>query len=117
MFAKAGADLIQPISRTVKSYADLQKLREACGRPLSLQILGWLEKDLTKEQIESVAGLAVFPLVPLMTITAALQKNLAQLAADKNARNLPLPQTSIEEFKSLIGFDAIEELQQRYEMG
>lgn len=117
MFAKAGADLIQPISRTVKSYSDLQQLREACGRPLSLQILGWLEQDLTKEQIESVAGLAVFPLVPLMTITAALQKNLAQLAADKNARGLPLPQTSIAEFKSLIGFDAIEELQQRYEMG
>lgn len=117
MYAKAGADLVQPISRTVKSYADLQKLREACGRPLSLQILGWLEKDLTKEQIESVAGLAVFPLVPLMTITAALQKNLAQLAADKHARALPLPQTSMDEFKSLIGFGAIEELQQRYEMG
>lgn len=117
MYAKAGADLIQPISRTVKSYADLQKLREACGRPLSLQILGWLEKDLTKEQIESVAGLAVFPLVALMTITAALQKNLAQLAADKHARGLPLPQTSMDDFKSLIGFGAIEELQQRYEMG
>lgn len=117
LFAKAGADLVQPISRTVKSYADLQKLREACGRPLSLQILGWLEKDLTKEQIESVAGLAVFPLVPLMTITAAMEKNLAQLAADKHARNLPLPQTSMTDFKSLIGFGAIEELQQRYEMG
>lgn len=117
MYAQAGADLIQPISRTVTSYADLQKLREACGRPLSLQILGWLEKDLSKEQIESVAGLAVFPLVPLMTITAAMQQNLAQLAADKHARNLPLPQASMAEFKSLIGFGAIEELQQRYEMG
>lgn len=117
MYAKAGADLIQPISRTVTNYSELQKLREACGRPLSLQILGWLEKELTKEQIESVAGLAVFPLVPLMTITAAMQKNLAQLAADKHARNLPVPQTGMAEFKSLIGFGAIEELQQRYEMG
>lgn len=117
MYAQAGADLIQPISRTVTSYAQLQQLREACGRPLSLQILGWLEKDLTKEQIESVAGLAVFPLVPLMTITAAMRKNLAQLAADKHARNLPLPQASMADFKSLIGFGAIEELQQRYEMG
>lgn len=116
MFAEAGADLVQPISRTVKSYADLQRLREACGRPLSLQILGWLEKDLSREQIESVAGLAVFPLVPLMTITAALQKNLAQLATDKHARGLPLPQAGMPEFKSLIGFSAIEELQQRYEM-
>jgi methylisocitrate lyase len=116
LFAEAGADLIQPISRTVTNYADLQRLREACGRPLSLQILGWLEKDLSKEQIESVAGLAVFPLVPLMTITAALQKNLAQLASDRHARGLPLPQTSMSDFKSLIGFGAIEELQQQYEM-
>jgi methylisocitrate lyase len=117
LFAEAGADLIQPISRTVTSFADLQRLREACGRPLSLQILGWLEKDLTPQQIESVAGLAVFPLVPLMTITAAMQKNLAQLAADKHARGLPLPQTSMADFKALIGFGAIEELQHRYEMG
>jgi methylisocitrate lyase len=117
LYAQAGADLIQPISRTVTRFEDLQRLREACGRPLSLQILGWLEKDLTKEQIESVAGLAVFPLVPLMTITAALQKNLAQLASDRHARHLPLPQAGMPEFKSLIGFGAIEELQQRYEMG
>lgn len=115
-YAEAGADLIQPISRTVTSYADLVKLREACGRPLSLQILGWLEKDLSREQIESVAGLAVFPLVPLMTITAAMQKNLAQLVSDKHARSLPLPQTSMSDFKSLIGFGAVEELQKRYEM-
>jgi methylisocitrate lyase len=117
LYAAAGADLIQPISRTVTCLADLQRLRKACGRPLSLQILGWLEKDLTPGQIESVAGLAVFPLVPLMTVTAALQANLARLAADRHARALPLPQTSMSDFKSLIGFGAIEELQTHYEMG
>jgi methylisocitrate lyase len=117
LYAAAGADLIQPISRTVTCLAELQRLRQACGRPLSLQILGWLEKDLTPGQIESVAGLAVFPLVPLMTVTAALQANLARLAADRHARALPLPQTSMSDFKSLIGFGAIEELQTHYEMG
>ncbi len=117
LYAEAGADLVQPISRTVTSFADLQRLRQACGRPLSLQILGWLEKDLTPQQIESVAGLAVFPLVPLMTITAAIEKNLAQLVVDKHARNLPLPQTSMADFKKIIGFGAIEDLQKRYEMG
>lgn len=116
LFAQAGADLVQPISRTFTSYAHLQQLREACGRPLSLQILGWLEKDLTPQQIESVAGLAVFPLVPLMTVTAAMQQNLAQLAKDRHARSLPLPQTSMGDFKSLIGFGAVEELQERYEL-
>jgi len=117
LYAEAGADLIQPISRTMKNFADLQRLREACGRPLSLQILGWLESDLSPQQIESVAGLAVFPLVPLMTATAAIEKNLQQLVANKHARGLPLPQTSMTDFKKLIGFGAIEELQQRYELG
>ena len=116
LYAEAGADLIQPISRTMKNFAQLQKLREACGRPLSLQILGWLEAELTPAQIESVAGLAVFPLVPLMTITSAMQSSLAQLRADKYARGLPLPQTSMADFKKLIGFDEIEKIQNRFEM-
>lgn len=116
LYAEAGADLIQPISRTMKTFEDLQRLRQACGKPLSLQILGWLEKELTPEQIESVAGLAVFPLVPLMTLTSAIQANLAQLAAHKHARGLPLPQTSMDDFKKLIGFGEIESLQKQYEM-
>ena len=116
LYAQAGADLIQPISRTLKTFDHLKQLREACGRPLSLQILGWLEKELTAAQIEQVAGLAVFPLVPLMTITQALQANLAQVAANKHARGLPLPQTSMEEFKKIIGFGEIERTQNRFEM-
>lgn len=116
LYAEAGADLIQPISRTMKSIDDLKALRKACNRPLSLQILGWLEKDLSPAQIESVAGLAVFPLVPLMTIVSAMQKNLAQVAANKHARDLPLPQTSMDAFKKLIGFSEIERMQDRYDM-
>lgn len=116
LYAEAGADLIQPISRTMKNFGDLQRLREACGRPLSLQILGWLEKELTPQQIEQVAGLAVFPLVPLMTVAAAMEANLARLASDHHARNLPLPQTGMEPFKALIGFDEVERLQEHYDL-
>lgn len=116
LYAEAGADLIQPISRTMKNFADLQRLREACGRPLSLQILGWLEKELTPQQIEQVAGLAVFPLVPLMTVAAAMEANLARLAVDRHARNLPLPQTGMEPFKALIGFDEVERVQEHYDL-
>lgn len=116
LYAEAGADMIQPISRTFKTFDDLLRLREACGKPLSLQILGWLEKELTPQQIEQVAGLAVFPLVPLMTVTAAMQANLAQLAADRHARALPLPQASMDAFKKLIGFAEVEQLQERYDL-
>jgi methylisocitrate lyase len=116
LYAEAGADLIQPISKTMKSIDDLRRLQAACGKRLSLQILGWLERDLSPADIESVAGLAVFPLVPLMTVTSAIRANLAKLAADRHARNLPLPQTSMDQFKKLIGFDDIERIQREYGM-
>ncbi len=113
-YVEAGADMIQPISRTFKDFEGLQRIRSAVKVPLSLQILGWLESDLTPEQIESVAGLAVFPLVALMTATAALQQNLAVLAREKSSANLPEPRTGMAEFKKLIGFEEAERLQSMF---
>ncbi len=115
-YVAAGADLIQPISRCFKTIEELRQLRKACGKPLSLQILGWLESDLDKAEIESVAGLACYPLVGLMSATEAMRRNFAQLAADKSTRDLPQPVTSMADFKTFIGFSEIEELQNRHLM-
>ena len=115
-YVAAGADLIQPISRCFKTIDELRQLREACGKPLSLQILGWLETDLEKAEIESVAGLACYPLVSLMSATEAMRQNFAQLAADKSTRDLPQPVTSMADFKTFIGFSDIEELQNKHLM-
>ena len=113
-YANAGADLIQPISRCFTSFDGLKRLRDACGRPLSLQILGWLETDLSREQIEEVAGLAVYPLVSLMTATEAMRKNFAALHRDRSTAGLPQPVTSMGDFKKFIGFQDIEALQSRF---
>ncbi len=113
-YVAAGADLVQPISRCFKTIEELRQLREACGKPLSLQILGWLETDLDKSDIESVAGLAVYPLVSLMSATEAMRQNFKKLVADKSTRNLPQPVTSMADFKAFIGFSDIEELQNRH---
>ena len=113
-YAEAGADLVQPISRTFSDFAGLSRFRERVGLPLSLQILGWLESDLNVKQIESIAGLAVFPLVALMTVTAALRVNLAELANSKESVNLPCSVTSMNDFKDLIGFKGIESIQQKF---
>ncbi len=119
-YAEAGADLIQPISRTYKSYAELVKLREVCGRRLSLQLMQgtWMEA-LSREQIESVAALATYPIVTLMTALTAMQQNLAVLAARRTGQvdAMPCPQSTMPEFKKFIGFEAIEALQAHYEMG
>jgi methylisocitrate lyase len=113
-YVAAGADVIQPISKCFTSYDGLKELREACGVPLSLQILGWLEKDLTPQQISSVAGMATFALVPLMTVAHALRENLRHLQATKSARGLPRPVTDHNDFIKFIGFGEVEELQKKY---
>lgn len=117
-YAEAGADLIQPITRTFKGYDDLVKLREVSGRRLSLQLMqGTWMADLSREQIESVAAFATYPIVTLMTVVTALQQNLAALAVRRTGRvdGIPCAQTTMPEFKQVIGFEAIEALQARYE--
>ena len=113
-YVAAGADIIQPISKCFNSIEGLRALREAVGVPLSLQVLGWLEKTLSPAEIESVAGMATFPLVPLMSVATALQENLAQLAKDKSSRNLPRPVMAHDPFIEFIGFKEIEAQQMEY---
>lgn len=113
-YVKAGADIIQPISKCFNSIEGLRAMRQGCGVPLSLQILGWLEKDLSPKEIEEVAGIATFALVPLMTVAAALRENLKVLAEKRSAKDLPRPVTNHNEFIDFIGFTEVEELQLKY---
>lgn len=118
-YAEAGADLIQPISRTFKGYEDLVKLREVTGRRLSLQLMQglWMAK-LSREQIESVAAFATYPVVTLMTIVDALKANLDALNARRSGDvdGLPSGQTTMPAFKEFIGWNAVEERQAHYEL-
>jgi methylisocitrate lyase len=95
----------------------LQRLRQACGVPLSLQLLGWLEKELTPAQIESVAGLAVYPLVALMTATHSLRQNFKALHQQHSTQQLPAAVTSMNDFKQFIGFAEVEQLQTQFLVG
>lgn len=119
-YAEAGADLIQPISRTFSSHADLLRLRQACGRPLSLQLMeGTWMAALDRAQIESVAALATYPIVGLFSLVHALRANLAALAARRGQPmgELPCPRTTMAEFKQLIGWHDLEARQAHYELG
>ena len=113
-YVEAGADLVQPISKCFSDFDGLARFREAAGVPLSLQLLGWLENDLQPDQIEELAGLAVFPLVALMTASAALRANLGALAARHSSAQLPNGVTTMGDFKSVIGFDELEAMQSRF---
>jgi len=119
-YAEAGADLIQPISRTFNRYEQLVQLREVCGRRLSLQLMAgtWMT-SLTRAQIESVAAFASYPIAGLLTAVHAVQANLAELARRRSGdfANLPFEQTTMAAFKELIGWHALEERQAYYETG
>ncbi|MBN9430119.1 MAG: isocitrate lyase/PEP mutase family protein [Burkholderiales bacterium] len=112
-YAAAGADLVQPISGCVRSIDDLRALKREVGKPVSIQILSWLEDGLTADEVESVATLATYPLVPLMTTVKALQDNLAVLARSHSSTALPRERCSMDQFKDLIGYADIVDLQQR----
>ena len=114
MYVEAGADLIQPISRTFNDFDGLKQMREAVGVPLSLQILGWLEQDLTQDQISKIAGVACYPLVGLMSAAQVMQDNYARLITDKDTSNLPHPVMSMGDFKTFIGFEDIEQQQVKF---
>jgi 2-methylisocitrate lyase-like PEP mutase family enzyme len=114
LYVQAGADIIQPISKCFKSIEGLRELRKQCGVPLSLQLLGWLERDLSPKEVEEVAGMATFALVPLMTAAQALQENLKALAASHSSKNLPRPVMAHDPFIDFIGFAEIDRLQQRF---
>lgn len=112
-YVEAGADIIQPISKCFKNIEGLRAMRQAVGVPLSLQILGWLE-NLSPKEIEEVAGMATFALVPLMSAAKALEDNLATLIAKKSTKALPRPVMDHNTFIDMIGFKKIEDLQLKY---
>lgn len=112
-YEAAGADMIQPIDKTFAREVDLRRLKAAVSVPLSVPINVGIEK-LPSSVLTDVAGLALFPLVPLLTVCEALRANLAALARDHHTQNLPRPRMELSEFKSMIGFPDIEALQARY---
>lgn len=114
-YAAAGADMIQPISAGYKNLEDLRELRDACGVPLSLQIMRWLETDLSGDEIESVAGIAHFPLVSLLSATRAMENSLSRVREARTTRALDeRDQTSLTDFKHFIGFPEVERMQEEF---
>lgn len=113
-YVAAGADLIKPISKGFTSLAGLLRLREACGVPLALSMLGWMERDLTNDDFRRVGGIVTYPLTPLLTVAEALRANLAVMKETLRVRDLPVKPMPEPAFKKLIGFDEIERLEREF---
>lgn len=114
LYLAAGADLAQPTSRSMKSFDDLQRFRDAAGAKISLQVLGWLEKELSPEQVEEVAALAAFGMAPFLTAAQAMFENMRSLSRTHRVPDMPRPMIGAKEFGDFIGFREIEALVERY---
>jgi methylisocitrate lyase len=114
LYLSAGADLAQPTSRGMKSFEDLQRFRDAAGAKISLQVLGWVERELSPQQIEEVAAVAAFGMAPFLTAAQALFENMRALSKTHTVHDLPRPMISAKEFGEFIGFGEIEKLVERY---
>ncbi len=112
-YVAAGADMVQPISKTMKDAAMLRRFGKEAGRPVSLQVLGWLEKDLSPADLEEIAGIAFFPLTALMTVASAMMANLKALRAARSTIGLPMKLMDHKDFAELLDFSKIEDIQMR----
>lgn len=115
LYAQTGADLVQPISRTFNSLDGLKELKKRSSKPVSLQLIEgtWLS-TLDREQVESVAMFATYPLLSIMTVSHALTQNMAALL-EGGFRSCPSGRTDLAAFKKLVRFDQLQQLQHRYE--
>jgi len=114
LYLAAGADLAQPTSRGMRTFDDLQRFRDAIGQKFSMQILGWLERELSPQQVEQVAAVAAFGMAPFLTMAQALFDNMRALAKGHSVADMPLPQMPASAFGDFIGFPEIEKLAERY---
>lgn len=116
-YVAAGADLIQPVLRAFKDFAEVEEFRRQCGVPLSLQINGVNQPELSTAEIESIAAVATWPVAGVLTVAQALKENLEALASTRSLKSLPRPAMDMTEFKSVIGFDTIQEIHRSFATG
>lgn len=117
LYLSAGADLAQPTSRGVKTFDEMRRLRDALGTKYSVQVLGWLERELSPAQVEEVAAVAAFGMAPFLTAAQALFENVRALAKTHDVKQMPRPMISAKTFGDFIGFPEIERITQRYAGG
>lgn len=113
-YVAAGAHMVMPIGRALKSIDELRALRAACGVPLLIPANIGGPFDLPRAELESVAGCVMFPLAPLMTVAQTLKENLTALYRNKSLQALPHPMMKIPEFQDFIGYPELEAERARY---
>lgn len=114
-FAEAGADLINPISRSFAGLSDLEVFARSSPVPILLNILGWLETGVPQTAFERLnVKIINFPLVPLQITAAALSRALGELCRANSVAGVSIARMDMEGLKRLVGFSELEAKQKHY---
>jgi methylisocitrate lyase len=113
-YYEAGADLVQPISRLFVDKHEARRFVEAVECPVSLVVVGWLEK-LSREELAWIGPKIVhFALVPVTAIHKAVKSVMLELGQAGSAADLPTPRSPHTEIVSDTGMKLITEVERKY---
>lgn len=114
MYIEAGADLVQPISRTFSTKDEYKAFVKEVNHPVSMIIVGWLEK-LTREEILDIGpAIAQFAIVPVNVAYEAVRLAMEHLGAQHSVTGLPVPQANHQAFLKTLGMPEILALEEKY---
>jgi 2-methylisocitrate lyase-like PEP mutase family enzyme len=113
-YYEAGADLVQPISRTITSKEEAKRFVEAVNCPVSLVIVGWLE-NLSAEDIREIGPkVAHFALATVTATHAAVKNVLATIGENQSSVGTNSVRTPHGEIVNFLGMKQISELEEKY---
>ena len=113
-YYKAGADLVQPISRAFSTKEEVKRFIETVKCPVSLVIVGWLE-NLTAEEIREIGPkIAHFALASVTATHAAVKKVLATIGENQSSVGTSSLRTPHGEIVNFLGMKQVSELEEKY---
>ncbi|WP_209121628.1 oxaloacetate decarboxylase [Alkalihalobacillus sp. BA299] len=114
LYYEAGADLVQPISKTFKNKEEVKQFVDQVGCPVSLVIVGWLE-NLSIEEIRWIGPkIAHFALISVTAMHQAVTEAFQQLGQKQSIVGMKTPRTAHHELVKALGMEKVSQLEEMY---
>ncbi|MGJ9457817.1 isocitrate lyase/PEP mutase family protein [Oceanobacillus sp. CF4.6] len=114
LYYEAGANLVQPISKTFKNKEEVKRFVDEVECPVSLVIVGWLE-ELTYEEIQWInPKIAHFALISVTAMNQAVTQAFQELGRNRSVKEMKTPRTTHHDLTKVLGMDKISKLEDKY---
>jgi len=114
MYIDVGADVIQPISKSLKTKEEYKWFVKEINFPVSMIVVGWLDKLTAEDIIEIGPKLCQFALTPINAIYPVLKKAMKYVGANHTNANPPFDVVKHADLISFLGMTDITTLEGKY---